>query len=87
MAITYIKPILRYLRCGHLARAVLAVFEARVEVGEALHGHGQVLRYFVQTQETGLWHLTGFEIFADLCSHGASDGLIESGECVQCRLY
>ena len=40
----------------------------------------------MQTQEACLRHGVVLEIFADLGSHSTSDWLVESGECVQCRL-
>jgi hypothetical protein len=45
---TYIEPILGNFRLSHLARAILAVLQAGVEVGEALGLHGKVLLHFVQ---------------------------------------
>ena len=59
------------------------MLQARVEVREALHRHRQVLRYFVQAQETRFRHGLGLEIFADLRSHGAADWLVEGGEGVE----
>jgi hypothetical protein len=79
---TYIEPILRDLRSSHLTRAVLAMLQTGVEIREALHLHGQMLRYFAQRQKTSLRYSAIFEIFADECSNGASNGLIESGESV-----
>lgn len=80
---TNIKPILRYLRRSHLSRAILAVLQTCVEVREALHRHRQMLRDFVQTQETCLRYVVGFEIFVDLRSHGAADWKVEGGECIE----
>jgi 4-alpha-glucanotransferase len=77
---TYIKPILRNLRSSHLPRAVLAMLQTRVKIRETLHLHRQMLRDFVQRQETSLRHRATFEIFADECSNGASNRLIESGK-------
>ena len=37
---TYVEPILGDFRRSHLARAILTVLQAGVEVGEALHLHG-----------------------------------------------
>ena len=54
-----------------------------VEVREALHRHRQMLRDFVQTQETCLRYGVDFEIFADLRSHSAADWLVEGGEGVE----
>jgi hypothetical protein len=78
----YVEPIFRNFRGSHLTRAVLAMLQTGVEVRETLHLHGQMLRYFVQRQQTSLRHSAILEIFADQGSNGASDFLIENGESV-----
>ena len=59
------------------------MLQTRVEVREALHRHRQVLRDFIQAQETCLWYGVGLEVFANLRSHGAADRLVEGGEGVE----
>lgn len=63
------------------------MLQTRVEIREALHLHGQMLRHFIQWQETSLWHCVIFEIFADLYSDNASDCLVESSEGVEGGLF
>lgn len=48
-----------------------------------MHRHRQVLRDFIQTEETCLGHGAGLQIFADLRSYGAAEGLVEGGEGIQ----
>lgn len=63
------------------------MLKTRVEVGEALHLHGQMLLDFIQRQKTSLRHNTPCEVSANLRSNSASNRLVESGECVQSRLF
>jgi hypothetical protein len=77
---TYIEPVLGDLRLGHLARAILAVLEAGVEVGEALHLHGEVLFHFVQFEQTVFRNSPFLEISLDLFADGDAGFPIQSGE-------
>jgi hypothetical protein len=77
---TYIEPVLRNLRLGHLARAILAVLEAGVEVGEALHLHGEVLLHFVQLEQTVFRNSAFLKISLDLFANGDAGFPIQSGE-------
>ena len=79
---TYVEPVLGNLRLSHLARAILAVFEAGVEVGEALHLHGEVLFHFVQPQQTVFRNIAVFEISLKLFANGDAQFPVQSGKCV-----
>lgn len=64
----------------------MAVFETRVEVGEALHLHWQVLLHFVQSQQADVWNCSILQVSLNLSTNGGSQLPVQGGESVQRRL-